>query len=51
MPLNNHNKKTCGSACLRCWGNKLKHQNKQAKSHNKKNKITRWDITGEIKIF
>jgi hypothetical protein len=29
----------CGNTCLRCWRNKLKHANPQAKAYMRKHKI------------
>ena len=36
MPDKNHK---CGSGCLRCWRNKLKHANPQVKSFIKKHNV------------
>jgi len=32
-------KKGCGTSCLRCWRNKLKHANPETKAYIKKHKI------------
>jgi hypothetical protein len=34
--MNNHNKKSDGKRCSRCWRNKLKHTNKTVKKFVKK---------------
>ena len=54
-----HNKRACGKTCLRCWHNKLKHTNKEAKKFLQKQKeanaiesmqaIGNFDIVGERK--
>ena len=45
--------KGCGPGCLRCWQNRLKHGNPQAKAYVAKNpqlfnNIDVWEINGEI---
>jgi hypothetical protein len=43
-------KKGCGGSCIRCWQNKLKHGNKEAKAYIAKqidtlNSENQWDVT------
>lgn len=58
--MNNHNRKSDGKRCLRCWRNKLKHTNKTVKKFIKKESILTelkekydpvWNIKGEISDY
>ncbi len=37
----------CGTSCLRCWRNKLKHQSPQAKQWMKNHPEERWIVTNK----